>query len=185
MITITLARKPLTAGTVAANVLEHGTGALNINGSRIHTSNNLNSGAYSAGGAERHDGADNLRYKHGEHGGLAGKEFTPPQGRWPANIILEHQPECVRVGTMNTETVKSWVCGHGCPITDLDEQSFARGIHSSGSSGSARPSNGGFGVVPLEGRFLGGLGTGDYGSGRIGDDGGASRFFKILGGTRS
>src|SRR5215212_7318564 len=37
---IVLARKPL-IGTVAANVTEHGTGALNIDGCRIETSDNL------------------------------------------------------------------------------------------------------------------------------------------------
>jgi site-specific DNA-methyltransferase (adenine-specific) len=40
---ICLARKPL-IGTVAANVLEHGTGALNIDGCRVETDENLNGG---------------------------------------------------------------------------------------------------------------------------------------------
>ena len=45
---IVMARKPL-EGTVVENVLEHGTGGLNIDGSRIETSENLNGGAYSKG----------------------------------------------------------------------------------------------------------------------------------------
>jgi len=45
---IIVARKPL-EGTVAHNVLTHGTGALNIDGSRTGTSDNLNGGRYSDG----------------------------------------------------------------------------------------------------------------------------------------
>ena len=41
-----LARKPI-EGTVADNVLKHGTGGLNIDGTRITTGENLNGGAYS------------------------------------------------------------------------------------------------------------------------------------------
>ena len=45
---IVVARKPL-IGTIVENVLEHGTGGLNIDGCRIKTEDNLNGGAYSEG----------------------------------------------------------------------------------------------------------------------------------------
>jgi DNA modification methylase len=77
---IVVARKPL-IGTVAANVLEHGTGALNIDGSRIGTTDNLNGGAYAAEGTERNDG-------WGMQRGEAG-DYKQPTGRWPANVILD------------------------------------------------------------------------------------------------
>ena len=46
---IVLARKPL-IGTIVENVLEHGTGGLNIDGCRINTQDNLNGGAYNEAG---------------------------------------------------------------------------------------------------------------------------------------
>ena len=82
---ITVARKPL-IGTVAANVLEHGTGGLNIDATRVSTGDNLNGGAYAEDGTDRHDGAENWRYKRL---GAAG-EFKQPAGRWPANLILTY-----------------------------------------------------------------------------------------------
>lgn len=54
---IVVARKPL-AGTVAANVLEHGTGGINVDGCRVE-----------------HDGTGTCSTKHAA-------------GRWPANVIL-------------------------------------------------------------------------------------------------
>lgn len=109
MIVITVARKPLSAGNVASNVLAHGTGALNIGASRLTTSDDLNGGAYSSGASERHDGAENWRYKRGDEGGLAGVEFKPPPGRWPANLVLGHMPGCRQEGTRKVK---------GSPFTD-------------------------------------------------------------------
>ena len=77
---IVVARKPL-IGTVAENVLTHGTGALNIDGSRIGTTDNLNGGAYAAEGKDRNDG-------WGMQRGQAG-DSQQPSGRWPANVILD------------------------------------------------------------------------------------------------
>lgn len=75
-----LARKPL-IGTVAANVLAHGTGALNIEASRVA----------GGGGAARENepsmtrrytdrGATNFAATPGPRGG-------DPDGRWPANVM--------------------------------------------------------------------------------------------------
>jgi DNA modification methylase len=71
---IVLARKPL-SGTVAQNVLEYGTGALNVDGTRIGTADGHGGGARATSGFV--DGY--------EHDG-----FTPSQvGRWPANVLLD------------------------------------------------------------------------------------------------
>jgi hypothetical protein len=83
---IVVARKPL-VGTVAANVLAYGTGALNIDGSRIDTTDKLGGGAYAKDGSDRHDGAENWRYKRD---GGAG-EYVQPEGRWPANVALDEE----------------------------------------------------------------------------------------------
>jgi len=70
---IIVARKPL-IGTVAHNVLTHGTGALNIDGSRI----GAEGGTKGAGAGVYGDGLNGER-------GLA----VDGLGRWPANIILD------------------------------------------------------------------------------------------------
>jgi site-specific DNA-methyltransferase (adenine-specific) len=76
---ITVARKPL-AGTVAANVLEHGTGALNVDGCRV--------------GAEQLPAMTAGQAKIGtfERGVMVAPERT---GRWPANLIHDGSDEVV------------------------------------------------------------------------------------------
>jgi len=83
---IVVARKPF-KGTVAANVLEHGTGGINIDATRVVTKDNLDGGAYAKEGNARHDQADNWRYKRD---GSAG-DYKQPEGRWPANVILDEE----------------------------------------------------------------------------------------------
>jgi hypothetical protein len=80
---IVLARKPL-SGTVAATVAEHGTGALNIDATRIPTTENLNGGAYATESEGRHDGKENWRFQAGGAG-----DYTQPPGRWPANVLFD------------------------------------------------------------------------------------------------
>ena len=73
---IVVARKPL-VGTVAANVVEHGTGALNIDGCRIGTTDRFGGGARGASGfASGYSGGD-------------GWQPGSPAGRWPANVVLD------------------------------------------------------------------------------------------------
>jgi site-specific DNA-methyltransferase (adenine-specific) len=74
-----LARKPL-AGTVAQNVLQYGTGGINIDGCRIGTSKDI-----PASGAKYQNGFS-LKRKNPD--GL-GTGFDPNIGRWPANILLD------------------------------------------------------------------------------------------------
>jgi DNA modification methylase len=78
---ITVARKPL-QGTVAANVLEHGTGAINIDGCRVGTD-----GGGGNGLGSHYDRLGNTKplVRHGEASG--------PIGRWPANLIHDGSDE--------------------------------------------------------------------------------------------
>lgn len=78
---ICVARKPI-EGTVAANVLEHGTGALNIDGCRICT-NEL---------TPRNNANTRTLYEKGFEG--TPKMIEPsPLGRWPSNVIHDGSEE--------------------------------------------------------------------------------------------
>lgn len=74
---ITMARKPL-VGTVAANVLEHGVGALNIDGCRVGARGGTAK-------ASKPQGAGKGIYGAGLHGACEIKQLDA--GRWPANLI--------------------------------------------------------------------------------------------------
>ena len=87
---IVLARKPLD-GTVAANVQKWGTGAINIDASRIPTNGDKPTGS----GRPVRD-ADPKAIQPGRSGGNGGNE-TPPQGRWPANLIHDGSDEVVEL----------------------------------------------------------------------------------------
>ena len=76
---VVMARKPL-AGTVAACVLEHGTGALNVDGCRVP-------GSYET----RERNIDGGRSMFGT--GAGGGAFVPAEGRWPANLIHDGSEE--------------------------------------------------------------------------------------------
>ena len=80
---ITMARKPLD-GTVAANVLAHGTGGLNIDSCRVGTDDGL---GRPYGGENKVYGAYGM-----ERGTRTGDALT---GRWPANLIHDGSDEVV------------------------------------------------------------------------------------------
>ena len=149
---IVVARKPL-IGTVAANVQAHGTGALNIDGTRLVTTDNLNGGAYAKEGSERHDGAENWRFKRGGEAG----SFKQPPGRWPPNVLLSHTEDC------------DDKCADDCPVLEMDRQS---GISKS-AGGRIGNSSGCYSNLGSTG-WSGDHQKGDPG---YGDEGGSSRFF--------
>ncbi len=85
---IILARKPL-VGTVAANVQEHGTGALNIDGCRVETTDGYQDNAVT-------QGVNGARTSYAPAG--APRTFEPqPGGRWPANICHDGSEEVLAV----------------------------------------------------------------------------------------
>lgn len=87
---ITMARKPL-LGTVAANVLAHGTGAINVDGCRVGTSKEV-PGAVAAGNviAGGNSMWKGLGDRQLDTGGM-----NPNIGRWPANLIHDGSDEVV------------------------------------------------------------------------------------------
>lgn len=211
---IHICRKPLSESSVAANVLKHGTGALNIDGCRLSTSDSLNGGAYSGSlrrrdeysSSDKAEGATALSRLNRGVG-----EFQQPTGRWPANLILEHLSECRSVGTKEIksqsgapvtglerstpgkvtyaggwgktaatrwyadsgkETVDAWNCAPGCPVATLDAE-----------SGDVR-SAGNYPSTPIRSdNHIYSARKGQQGQ-LYADKGGASRFFKQVGGTK-
>ncbi len=203
---IILARKPLT-GTVAANVLKHGTGAINVDGCRI-------AGVKGTGVWGTSNETTNPSFAHSpgraEFRSKAVETESGSVGRWPANVVLSHTPECRETGTRSVrrsliqkdaysgddtdgtntygrglspgsrcvgavdETVPVFECAPECPVRALDEQSIAGGIHGAGRarSGSSDPRPVNYrGHVPIAPAHD----TGEMF--RLGDSGGASRFF--------
>jgi hypothetical protein len=97
---ITLARKPL-EGTVAANVLAHGTGGLNVDGCRVASSDQIAAVTGKATLCGTRDGYDRP-WKH-DPAALAARqeranaaiEKANTLGRWPANLIHDGSDEVV------------------------------------------------------------------------------------------
>ena len=200
-----LVRKPL-EGSVAENVLKHGTGALNIDGCRI--------GAEGGGTKCSNRDPDGKCLGHpdrkGEAFGMTYHGSDSDGGRWPANTVLSHLPGCRRTGTREVEgtgggwnglgsdearevynkgwapdgvnrqtpgkeTVETWECEPECPVRQLDKQSVGMGMHSAGGKAEMTVREKGDGRTCYskmpEDRYLF----------RLGDEGGASRFFKTFG----
>lgn len=190
---IVVARKPL-AGTVAATVLEHGAGALNIDGCRV-------GGGGGTAGAGRGD-RPGVLLRGSVDGALNGPGVpVPGLGRWPANVTLRHLDGCVQVGETSiegdsreggqgrrpggcfgaggsaangdpapngplygAETVPVFDCAPGCPVRLLDEQAGNRGGGFGTNTG--RPAGVYGDYAGLDGGVVG-----------YGDAGGPSRFF--------
>lgn len=85
---ILLARKPLSEKTVAANVLKHSTGALNIDATRLTYQNAADKESATPQGRTT---AKPGRLAGKAQGGGERTEFERPEqkGRWPSNIVLQ------------------------------------------------------------------------------------------------
>lgn len=81
---VVLARKPLAEKTVARNVLEHGTGALNIDACRIETPDGLPPYTYPNG-----PGGNTFTVGGAPDGTRSAPVSGSPSGRWPANVLLD------------------------------------------------------------------------------------------------
>ena len=93
---VIVARKPL-AGTVAGNVLEWGTGALNIDANRVCATD-------APAGRVRHGGGKAIAIP--DYARFESAAATPsPAGRWPANVLLD--PEAAEAMDQQSGTRKS------------------------------------------------------------------------------
>lgn len=191
---IVVARKPLAAGTVAANVLQFGTGALNIDGCRV-------AGAVPVVPQSAFGGSNNNIRTAGRSGEMSEAHDA---GRWPANIVFTHSASCEMTGTRRVggsshpqqhdsqpsgifadlragsrqygdasgmETVEAWDCAPDCPVAELDRQSGvvkSSGIYNPvdhGPNGNATATS--FPTPGVPGTMYG-------------DTGGASRFYPVF-----
>jgi len=158
---IVVARKPL-AGTVAANVLAYGTGALNIDACRVPATDKAK---FPTG----HSKATGAAYAQDEYSkSWTAGEDRNPAGRWPSNVVLSHVPlieDGQRVGDACADG-----CVPGCPVAELDAQSGVL------TSGKMRPTR------PIGRRSVYGQNAADgYTTVETyGDTGGASRFFPVF-----
>lgn len=101
---IHLLRKPCSEATVAANVLRHGTGAINVDGCRVGTE---------GGGTVCTNRDEHGRCRGHNNAGrsTSGETFHGPDtssGRWPANLLLANLSGC------------GDECDPGCPVARLD-----------------------------------------------------------------
>jgi DNA modification methylase len=194
-----LARKPLSEKTIAANVLEHGTGGINIDASRISYKTHDDP---RVGKEYTHNAKAGLEIgENKDNSGGQPQTLHHATGRFPANLILSHKPGCKQVGTkegkgytinrftdgakpfgngaghpyevedQGPETIAVWDCDDDCAIKTLDNQT---GILTSGE---------------MKGKIKGKAGKDTFGSYKgeateqpyYADSGGASRYFKQVG----
>lgn len=104
---VVVARKPF-SGTVAANVLENGTGAFNIAGCRIGDT----------GGVRTVERAPAAPGQHATSFAPRPSAVEEIGGRWPSNVIMSHHPECQGAGARHSLLL----CHPDCPIYMLNQQ---------------------------------------------------------------
>ena len=102
---ITVARKPL-IGTVAENVLTHGTGALNIDGCRVGDEN-----LSAQWDRVWNDNSGELGQRYDQSAIISGKQV--PDGRWPANLIHDGSDEVLALFPMTSGAVGMTKHGSG------------------------------------------------------------------------
>lgn len=204
---IVLARKPLEKGlSIAENVLKWGTGAINIDASRIGTTDSMTSGRHIQKNREYPSGYTDVNRTEYEQN---------VNGRFPSNVILTHHPECECLGLKKfkpsngsgrasekgggfnkgmfgngtsdniggtfidengEETIENWNCHDDCPIKILDEQSGE--LKSGNLSGKEY-------IEGHTGKEVYGKFNGFEFNSRKGDTGGASRFFYVAKASKS
>lgn len=105
---IVLAMKPLD-GTYAKNALKHGVAGLNIDAARISTK------------AKSFVDRRENRIGQNAYGKYGVCDYNGEKGRWPANVIFSHSPDCncerIEQGTLG------WECVERCPVGILGIQS--------------------------------------------------------------
>ena len=142
-----LARKPLSEKTVAANVLTYGTGAINIDASRVGFVSDDDKKESTDKNQHADFGTKPITNNtvYGDYSMIEPKNYQPT-GRFPANFILTHNHDCQETGTVTDDitlngegndkmfhgkfnggqnqspkqsTTTTWSCTPGCPATQF------------------------------------------------------------------
>lgn len=155
-----IARKPL-LGTIARNILEVGTAAMNIDGCRIEHASAEDFEKHRAGveAIKARGGSMEDSWKNSSD--LSGARDVTTLGRWPANVVLSHTDDCILPGDYENPE-----CAPDCPVALLDAQSGNRPGMSGGGKHKPDYPGGLFGGIDSPGTARG-------------DSGGASRFFYV------
>lgn len=118
---IVLARKPLEKGlSIAENVLKWGTGAINIDASRISVSENDKN--HRENPSQGNSGENSIFGVGGHNGNLQ------QDGRFPSNVILTHHPECKCLG------LKKFKPSNGSGRASEKGGGFNKGMFGNGTS---------------------------------------------------
>jgi DNA modification methylase len=152
---IVVARKPLD-GTVAENVQQYGTGAINIDATRIGHKSETDRASATPQGKVTSNKAAGAAPDVDDAGRVELDRPDTSLGRFPANTLLTHNHDCQQTGTQTDQpsagkrtatfgtqetqsggngsggwesqpvTVATWTCTPNCPIELLDQQSGIR-----------------------------------------------------------
>jgi hypothetical protein len=164
MRSVHILRKPCSEATVVANVHKYGTGALNVDATRIRHSSpdDLDKHVKMVAAIKARGGSMENSWENSSP--LSGASDVSTGGRWPANVIFQHTGKC-----------RNDVCAPDCPVAALDAQ-----------SGTSQSASGVVKYVRAEttgwkergGSFTPGH---TWEATAYGDKGGASRYFKRVG----
>lgn len=126
---ILLFRKPF-KGTLADNVLEHGTGGLNIDATRVKHASKEDFEAHKAGvdAIKQRGGSRDKSWKNSSD--LSGANEVKEGGRWPSNLVIEHSARCQREGT---KRVKAITGGTAPPVRQREVYDAAGGYNKQGA----------------------------------------------------
>jgi site-specific DNA-methyltransferase (adenine-specific) len=157
---IILARKSTGFDTTVANVLRHGTGALNIDATRTAAGQDYRDKCASVVGIDSPRHGDTGGERHGVR-----EDSAHDLGRWPTNVLLTHQPMVDAHGQIIGDACTHG-CAPGCPVAEMDRQS---GVREGGHHPARRSGMG----------YSGATGT-SSGTDARDRPGGASRFFPVF-----
>jgi len=193
---VTMTRKPCSGGSATNNVIGHQAGALNIDGCRVGY---LSTRDFRET-VSRNPGTDRrfVSNLYDTQSKTRPMQRVDTSGRWPANVVLVHRPECHHVGAVagpgytinrwtdgakpfgggagheyeskerSEERIPVWDCVDSCAVGKMDEQS---GVSRSGAMRRY--------VGAYEGDSVTGFLRGNSGPHNQRDDvGTAARFFK-------
>jgi hypothetical protein len=134
---ILMVRKPLD-GTIGQNVLRHGCGTLNIDGTRVAHGSPADLAAHQAQVAAIKSRGGSMDNSWKNSSDLSGASDVNTAGRWPPNFLLVHDARCRKVGTQTVAANPTW----DTPNRDTEPSAFtgervSKVRHANGRDGEA------------------------------------------------